>query len=350
MRHGNRVQEEGDGLPGEDSFLDIVANIVGILIILVMVVGVRASQGAFSEAQTEETTPVAATVAAIDEGVEDEAERAEELARLIQQRGRQATELATERQIAEAERARLLAIQSVQEEDIDARRARLDTTKQRQFDVQQQLVEAQLEHESLTRERMTLLSQPADVEEIEALPTPIASAVDGPTIHVRLRHGLISVVPFDALKDEFLNGRLGYLRDGVRTRNEVVDVVGPIEGYRMRLEIQLYREQPVGISPMMAARVVRVEEVQTWTILPVDERLGEPVEQALDPSSRLASELSALRAGNPAVVAWVYPDSYDQLRQLKRMLWERRTPMAVWPLDEDDQIVFSSRGSKAAAQ
>ena len=31
-----------DDMPGQDSFLDIVANIVGILIILVLVAGVRA--------------------------------------------------------------------------------------------------------------------------------------------------------------------------------------------------------------------------------------------------------------------------------------------------------------------
>lgn len=354
MRHGRAAQEEGDGLPGEDSFLDIVANIVGILIILVMVVGVRASHGAFRESQAPQTSEVAVPInPAVQDAArqaEAEAELAEQLERQIAQRGQQAFQLSAERQVVESERARLLTVQNIQQEDIDARRERLDAWKQRQFDVQQQLVEAKLKHEELIQQQMTLLSQPVEVDEVESLPTPIATEVDGLTIHVRLRHGLISVVPFDQLKDEFLHGRLGYLREGVRTRNEVVDVVGPIDGYRMRLEIHLYREQPVGLSPMMAARVVRVEEVQTWTILPVDNRLGEPVEQALNSSSRLAQELADLRASNPAVVAWVYPDSYDQLRELKRMLWERRVPMAVWPLDEDDQIVFSSRGSKAAAQ
>ena len=57
MRRANSVHEEdGDGLPGEDSFLDIVANIVGILIILVMVVGVRVSHGALSGAGKKTAT------------------------------------------------------------------------------------------------------------------------------------------------------------------------------------------------------------------------------------------------------------------------------------------------------
>ena len=38
----NRAHKQHAAEPGQDSFLDIVANLVGILIILVMVVGVRA--------------------------------------------------------------------------------------------------------------------------------------------------------------------------------------------------------------------------------------------------------------------------------------------------------------------
>ena len=39
-----RAARGGDDIPDQDSFLDVMANIVGILIILVMVVGVRAGQ------------------------------------------------------------------------------------------------------------------------------------------------------------------------------------------------------------------------------------------------------------------------------------------------------------------
>ena len=49
MRRRQKPNLEG---PGQDSFLDIVANLVGILIILVMVVGVRAKD-AMVQAETE---------------------------------------------------------------------------------------------------------------------------------------------------------------------------------------------------------------------------------------------------------------------------------------------------------
>src|SRR6185369_4809501 len=39
-----RVELESDQMPGQDSFLDVITNIVGILILLVLVVGLRSSR------------------------------------------------------------------------------------------------------------------------------------------------------------------------------------------------------------------------------------------------------------------------------------------------------------------
>ena len=38
------AEEQHDQMPGQDSFLDVITNIVGILILLVVIVGVRSSQ------------------------------------------------------------------------------------------------------------------------------------------------------------------------------------------------------------------------------------------------------------------------------------------------------------------
>src|SRR6059058_3163152 len=39
-----RAEMEADQMPGQDSFLDVITNIVGILILLVLVVGLRSSR------------------------------------------------------------------------------------------------------------------------------------------------------------------------------------------------------------------------------------------------------------------------------------------------------------------
>ena len=51
-----RAEVEADQMPGQDSFLDVITNIVGILILLVLVVGLRTSH---SVREASENAPVA---------------------------------------------------------------------------------------------------------------------------------------------------------------------------------------------------------------------------------------------------------------------------------------------------
>ena len=56
-----RPREDQAEAPGQDSFLDVVANLVGILIILVMVVGAQAGRGLSAREATQHSTPSPAT-------------------------------------------------------------------------------------------------------------------------------------------------------------------------------------------------------------------------------------------------------------------------------------------------
>ena len=56
-----RPREDQAEAPGQDSFLDVVANLVGILIILVMVVGAQAGRGLSAREATQHATPSPAT-------------------------------------------------------------------------------------------------------------------------------------------------------------------------------------------------------------------------------------------------------------------------------------------------
>ena len=44
-----RAEIEADQMPGQDSFLDVITNIVGILILLVLVVGLRTSHSVHND-------------------------------------------------------------------------------------------------------------------------------------------------------------------------------------------------------------------------------------------------------------------------------------------------------------
>ena len=84
--------------------------------------------------------------------------------------------------------------------------------------------------------------------------------------------------------------------------------------------------------------------------MPTSDDIGLPVDQSLLPSSAFSAALRARRSAVGAVTAWVYPDSYAELRTLKKAMWEAGVPLAVRPLDDGQPIIFSTIGSKSAAQ
>jgi len=345
--------EEDDALPGQDSFIDVVCNMVGILIVLVMIVGVRASSADSPPISKKQSKPAAKspdaqdakTAAELDEAAHRAREAADEIARAAGQ----VTELAVQSALVDARRQQLSVLRAVVEQQIKDRRAKLDGDGQRQFDVQREIAAAEIRLHELTQEQMSLLSQSADVEEIECVPTPLAKEVTGEEVHVRLKRGQLAVVPADELMAEVERRGADYLKSGLRDRNQAEDVFGPINGFRMRLSVQRYESAALpGQSPLTAP--ARSTVVLQGVFLPTSDDIGQAVEQALLPDSPLMRALRARRSAAPAVTVWVYPDSYGELRSLKRAMWEAGVPMAVRPLPEGHPIIFSTAGSKSAAQ
>jgi hypothetical protein len=359
----SRPQDETEeGLPGQDSFLDIVANMVGILVILVMVVGVRAAQSTPAPSPEAAVSGESATPA---ETLATGATRsdAEQLAREldatvrdlkrsqseIEQAVVQVVNLRRESELVDARRLELNMVRAQIEQDLSDRRGKLDDVSQSVYDVQREITQTHIKLDELTQEQISYVQQPGEVEEVESVPTPLAQTITGDEIHTRLRGGRLAVIPVDELLDEVRYGPgLDYLRSQVTNGGEGVDVFGPIDGFRMRLSLQVYVESLPGASPMLAQQRRSLEQVAEF--LPTSSQVGEPIEQALLPDSGFMKAVRRPRSQRPAVVVWIYPDSFGDLRILKRAMWELSIPMAVRPLDADDVITFSTRGTKSQAQ
>ena len=214
--------------------------------------------------------------------------------------------------------------------------------------MQREIAEAQIRLNALTQEQLSLLSSPEEVEEIECVPTPLAKTVTGDEIHVRLRHGQLAIVPVDELLAEVERRGASYIRGGLEQRNQAQDVYGPIDGFRLRLSVQRVEESPQpGALPGTPRRAALVLQ---GVFTPTADDLGLTLEQALLPSSPLSQRLRARRSAVGAVTVWVYPDSYAELRSLKKAMWEAGVPLAVRPLADNQPIIFSTLGSKSAAQ
>jgi hypothetical protein len=156
------------------------------------------------------------------------------------------------------------------------------------------------------------------------------------------------VVPVDALLEEVHRRGGDYLRNGLRQRDEAVDVFGPIDGFRMQLSVEKFTTSLPGESLLTSPQ--RSTVLLQGVFMPTSDDIGQTLEQALLPASPFMQALRARRASSPTVTAWVYPDSYAELRTLKRALWEAGVPLAVRPLANGQPIIFSTAGTKSAAQ
>jgi hypothetical protein len=341
------IQEDS----AQDSFLDVIANLVGVIIILVMLVGAKATRDVLKGANLPQQTTAAPTTPA-DNSLPEELKQARSQALAakseVEKVSTRLVRIRQETAAYDAERVTLAMHRSVIEEDIALRRQQLDADKQKEFDVQRRIAQSQFKLDELTQEQLGLLSGPETVEELESVPTPLAREVDGETIHLRLKNGLVSIVPFNELLAE-VQSHAEDIGRRLQSSNQVVDTFGPIDGYRVRMTV-IRQADPNSLGGPRAGQLQRSSYEQFAEILPTSESIGQNVEMALMPGGSLHQYLQDRRRRAPAVVIWLYSDSFDDFRVLKRTLWEMGFSMATRPLMPGTNIGASPHGTKAAAQ
>jgi hypothetical protein len=322
---------------GSDSFLDVVTNIVGILIILVMVVGERARHiviPAFTktESNAESLRPLQHEAIEVERDVDQVAAAIRNLD----------DELAARRK----ERELVGTLISVGEQELATERAKLDDQKRADYELDRDLV--------LARDRLGELKQqlaanekirPASLK-VESYPTPLAKPVDGNELHLQLRRGRVAVVPVEELVDRLkrtAKEQVWKLRD----YPELTDTVGPVDGFRMRYRlVRVDAKGRISHEPGQGSFV----QLDHWELIPVASDLGEPWEDALKNVSRLRATLDEINPRQWTVTLWVYPDSFDAFRAMRKEFYEMGYHVAGRPLPDDIYIGGSPRGTKSAAQ
>lgn len=329
--------------PGQDSFLDIVANLVGILIILVMVIGVRAKD-AMLEAAPVAVNDEAAAQAEIE--VADAMKVAHAVEQDIQQLKSKINREAFEIEYRRKERDKIQLILATAEQALAEKRGELDTEQQRQFDSQRELIAARAELSGLQRSVQAAEGSIPKTAIIEHLPTPMAKTVFGKEIHFMLSAGKITYVPWDELVDKLQDEarqKMWRLKDAA----QITETVGPIGGFLMRY--QLKRTQQT-VTTRAGTAVQQRVELDNFVLLPVDESLGEPVAEAFLEGSKLHSVLVKNNPDKTTLTIWTYPDSFNEFRDLKQQLFSRGYLTASRPMPEGVPIGGSPRGTRSAAQ
>lgn len=339
---------------GQDSFLDVISNMVGILIILVMIAGVRASQSsplsemAVEEIKNEKTDE--ATLGEIEKLARDNAERQRQLQSQRTEMTHTEMTVAMIREKITAQNIeygllidRLSSIKAA----VEIHKEELDENERDRYQKQLQFSLIETECEQLEKQWERLQSSKPKATVIENKPTPLAREVDGREAHFRLKGGRVSFVPFDSLFEK-MRLDVGARKNDYFKRSSVTNAVGPIDGYRLLYTLVTFDVMASGSYD--GGGLGKRLELDYGEYQPVNEMIGEPVERAMQADGEMMRRLALYRPDLYTITFWVYPDSYEAYRQLRQRLYQRGYKVAGRPLATDQPIAVSPRGSKTNSQ
>jgi hypothetical protein len=368
MRRPSQNQAEA---PGQDSFLDVVANLVGILIILIIVVG-AATQKAFVEeitaaAQREDSASAAGDAseapgseAPTDANLspqnaevpvsEQEVQAAAAAARAVEEDIFKTDSILRQQQFEVSyrrlERDKALTLVSAAEKALAEKREQLDKPEQEEFDRRAELEAARKELEELERINGLLSKQKPPPGVLEHLPTPMARTVFGKEIHLRLGNGRLSIVPWDQLVEQ-LKADAPQKIWRLRETASFSESVGPLDGYTMKYTI---KRTEVSTTGRPGGPTQQRAELDRFVLAPVDELVGETIEESFREESDFLSLVKRNDPNRVTITIWVYPDSFQHYRTYKKFLFDRGFLTAARPLPEGHPIGGSPDGSRSAAE
>lgn len=326
---------------GHDAFLDIIANLVGVLIILVVVLGTQSSK-VIEEIKTQsnlENELVQVDAPASGQQLESLASYSMRAASAQADSDRlEATvkRFDTELEIRQQQRDAMLDLLTEAKAAWEAEQGKFDkdatalAKRNRDYD------EMIKRMNQLQGERERIEGQEAPVVAVQHLPTPMAKKAFGDEVYFRLKGNLLSVVPQVAL---FKSVRDACVPDLRTSRTGLIkSAVGPIRGYVCRFVMNKEQEM-IRINGQAGIRAT-IEPVRL-SIEPLEEPIGRPVDEMLVQGSDLHVELAGRDPATTVVVVYVYPDSFAEFRRLKEYFYSRGFATDGKPMQMDSGITFA---------
>lgn len=380
----SRRRPKGELQFGSDSFLDVVANIVGILIILIVIAGLRVSQTpvvlkkANAEAAEPVTLPPPSSLPELEVAPEPTTEPSVTpqiaiLEPVEEEPDPPLPDLVPPRELVDLAKRLEAEIQAIKTDDASqASRLKQSGMEQaalleRQRAIQDLLAEKSKElsvskKEAVKREvdlnlaKETLARLAREVKELEAIPdrvetlehriTPISRVVNGNEKHYRLERNRVIEVPIEDLVIRFreqLERRKEWI---VKTRQQNGEI-GPVKGFRLQyvLHVDTY-------SDLTAARMGHAGysiSLDRWIVIPEPESKGETAEVALRKGSQFYQSILGT-APDTTLTFWIYPDSFAVYHKLQKFAHDHGYSVAGRPLPHGQPISGSQHGSASASQ
>ena len=323
---------------GDDSFLDTIANLVGILIILVVIAAARSqtvAKASAEEAVKSKTEQLESPVAKVNNLESD-----------LQKQHVELQNYDSEVAYRDSERMAMMDRVTIAEQIVENELQSLDSSSREKIETHQKMSDLQ-------KQLADLLNQQGEVHAVEPttavlhhLPTPMAKTVFGRELHVMMRGNSVAVIPWERLIESLKNeARRSAERNSQKDR--FTNQLGPIDGFVMTYGL---KSQSGIMSNGGSTRLARSIELEKFELEPTDEVVRETVVQSLGAGGRLRMELASCAAQHTTVTVWVYPDSFSEFRLLKERLFLEGYLCAARPLPFNVRVGASPRGSASTSQ
>jgi hypothetical protein len=329
-----------------DSFLDLVTNVVGIIIRLILVtwVGARsyhagmqwidgeaASHAQQKPAPKASDDPLATRLEASRRDLDDAKTRLLE----------QLKDLDEVDEKAKATNEQLIILVGRRDE-LEKERKTLES-KGTVRGVQ--LKQASLSADEVRQRSKKLLEE---LKRLEAMPSnkqqlkyhaPVSRVVQSEELHFECKFGRVTYIDMPAFMAE-IKAAAEDVKADLRIRASVERTTSTIGPYRLKYVYErvngVLGNGSFGLS--------------SWEVEPITVQRGETLQQALTAKSDFRQLTDALDPRLTVVTFWVYPDSFELFRRLRDLLYERGLDVAGRPLTPANAIAASRNGTASRGQ
>jgi len=346
-----------------DSFLDVVCNVVGIIIRLILVawVGARCYKGppppplptpaAPSPLVLEDPPPLPLPADPLSEDLEKQRQQ------LAQARAQLLEQLHTAQQTKDkkTQAANQLAALQEQLQLLQTRRQELESKAKAEHRQVQPVVLALAD----LRSRGQKLTE--EIEALKKLPpakqtlryrTPVSAPLQVEELMFECQNNHVTLIDIGAMMQE-VERKVRDKAEQLKYQWEVQDLTEQVGAFKLRYTVERNRGvldgmPTAGIKPTEGGRYSY--GLSGWEVIPIQSDRGETLEQAVKPGSQFRRVLDAIDPAETAVTFCVYPDSFPIYRKVRDLLAERGVTVAARPLPPGAPISASRHGSVSRGQ
>jgi len=339
-----------------DSFLDVVANVVGIIIRLILVVWVGArSYSSVTAVPRPAPAPLAGQLGKEPaDPLQDEITRQRQELALAQARLLEQLRQLEQVEVKKSEAAKELGTLVARAQGLEKEKGKIDQV----VAASEQVAGGGAVTLADLRERGQKLA--ADIQTLQTLPplkkilryrTPVSRPVHAEELLFECRAGQVAFVDVAALLAEVRQGIQDKAQQ-LRTQWQIEGVAGPVGAFRLRYVVERQREMLDNLTSVdtPSASGNFSYGLSEWVVEPIAVARGENALAALRKGSEFRQIVDFVDPHQTVVTFWVYPDSFALYRQLRDYLHEHDIEVAGRPLPEGMLITSSRRGSVSRGQ